>query len=305
MNRLLRYLAQPQPHPAILKRWHTIAIPSAIVFFILGIFQPFGIEVIIRGNLAALAGYVCITILGVSVVACIFPLLFKRFYSENWTVGKNLLNSFLIILFISLGNWFYHLFALTYSPFGLHHAFPLFLFYFIVTSLVSIVPFTVITFLQHNHSLAQRLLEIQELNQKLSAKTIPPQTVYSSRQITLAGNTKDSVALHPEQLIYLEACGNYVKINYAEEGAPRQKLLRATIKQMEDELAAVSFIVRSHRAFLVNIRQIASVKGNAQGYKVCFTCPVNEAPVSRGYARELLGRLYSDADKDSLRGSGR
>ncbi|MDR0748851.1 MAG: LytTR family transcriptional regulator [Tannerellaceae bacterium] len=290
MNRLLRYLNRPLPHPAILNRWRIVVIPSLIVLFILGIFQPFGIGKMITGSLAVLAGFVFVTVIGISIVAYIFPLLFKRFYSGNWTVGKNLLNSILIVFTISLGNTCYHCW-LTWNDSSYHwkNVSVLFLFYLAITFLVSIVPFAIIAFLQHNHSLSRRLQEVQELNKKLAEKTPSLQTVYTSEPIILSGHTKDSIELHPEQLIYLEAYGNYVKVNYAESRQVKQKLLRTTIKQMEDELAPIPFIIRCHRAFLVNIEQIASVKGNSQGYKVTFDYPIEEIPVSRAYAKKLTG----------------
>jgi hypothetical protein len=298
MNRLFQYLNQPRPHPVILKRWRIIVIPSLTVLFILGIFQPFGIGQMIKGGLAALAGFVLVTVIGVSMVACIFPLFFKRFYSENWTVGKNLLNGFLIVLIISLGNACYHCLLTRKSiPFSWENVSATFLFYLVITSLVSIVPFTIMAFLKHNRILSQRLQEVWELNKRLAERTPEPQTAYDSKPIILSGNTKDSVELHPEQFIYLEAYGNYVKINYAEGGLVKQKLLRTTIKQVENELAPVPFIIRCHRAFLVNVKHIASVKGNSQGYKVSFDYPAEEVPVSRACAKELRNSLCNAIPK--------
>ncbi|MDR1202051.1 MAG: LytTR family transcriptional regulator [Tannerellaceae bacterium] len=290
MNKLFQYLSRPQP--VILKRWHMVIIPSLIVLFILGIFQPFGIGVMIKSDLVVLAGFVLITVIGISIITCIFPLLFKRFYSENWTVGKALLNGFLIVLIISFGNTlYYYSFAHESSSFSWENTFDTFVSFLVITFLVSIVPFAIITFLQHNHVLSQHLQEAQELNKKLAEKTSSAQTVYNSNPIKLSGNTKDFIELHPEQFIYLEAYGNYVKVNYAEKGMVKQKLLRTTIKQMEDELASVSFIIRCHRAFLVNIKHIISVKGNSQGYKLSFDYPTEEIPVSRGYTKELQGSI--------------
>ncbi|MDR1160979.1 MAG: LytTR family transcriptional regulator [Tannerellaceae bacterium] len=292
MNKLFQYLCQPQPHPVVLKRWRIVVISSLIVLFVLGIFQPFGIEAMLKGGIVVLAGFVLITIIGVSIVVYLLPFCFKRFYAENWTVGKNLLNSFLIVLLISSGNTYYHcLLTRSNSQFSMGSVADTFLFYLVITFLVSIVPFIIIAFLQRNRSLSQHLQEAQALNKKLAGEIPPPQTVYNSAPITLSGNTKDSIRLHPEQFIYLEAYGNYVKVNYTEGGPVKQKLLRTTIKQMEDALASVPFIIRCHRAFLVNTQQIASVKGNSQGYKVSFTYPIEEIPVSRGYTKELQRSL--------------
>jgi DNA-binding LytR/AlgR family response regulator len=289
MNKLFQYLSRPQPHPVVLKRWSIVVISSLIVLFVLGIFQPFGIGAMLKRSFVVLAGFVLVTIIGVSIVVYLLPLFFKRFYSGSWTVGKNLLNGCLIVLIISSGNTYYHyLLTRNNSQFSVVSVLDMFLFYLVITFLVSIVPFIIIAFLQHNRSLSQHLQEAQDLNKKLAEEIPPLQTIYNSDPITLSGNTKDFIKLHPEQFIYLEAYGNYVKVNYVEGKSVKQKLLRTTIKQMEDALASVPFIIRCHRAYLVNIKHITSVKGNSQGYKVSFDYPTEDVPVSRGYTRDLI-----------------
>lgn len=288
MNRLFRYLKQP--HPAVSKRWHIVVVASLTVLFVLGIFQPFGIGQMIEANYLVLLGFVLVTVVCLCIIAYIFPLIFKRFYTGEWTVGKNMLNGLFIVLSISLGNTcYYYIVMHERVSFSWENAFFSFLFYFVVTLLVSLVPITIITFLQHNQMLKQHLEEAQELNRKLAAKVVVDQQSYTSEPIILSGNTKESIKLHPEQLIYLEAYGNYVKVNYIEGDAVKQKLLRATIKQIEDELASISYIIRCHRAFLVNIQHVSSVKGNSQGYRLLFAYPTEEVPVSRAYAKDVRG----------------
>ena len=109
--------------------------------------------------------------------------------------------------------------------------------------------------------------------------------------VLLAGSTKERLLLPPETLLYLEACGNYVKIFYEAEGKPKQKLLRATIKQMEDALQPYPFILRCHRAFLVNTGQVVRVRGNSQGYRLQFRQTEEEVPVSRAYTGRIRERF--------------
>lgn len=47
------------------------------------------------------------------------------------------------------------------------------------------------------------------------------------------------------------------------------------------------FIIRCHRAFLVNIRMVVKVDGNSQGYKLNLEGCEEEVPVSRAYAKEV------------------
>lgn len=290
MNRLFRYLNQP--YPVMSRRINYVVISSLVILFVLGIFQPFGISGIANGKGLMLLGYVLVSAVGSSLVAYIFPLLFKRFYTTNWTLGKNLLNFLFIILVISVGNT---LFTLLYIEkernLTASHVMDVSLAFLIITFLVGIVPVAIILFVQSNAALKQHLSEAQELNRKLSAKPAPAQPAYTSAPLTLAGSTKESIELHPEQLISLEACGNYVKVNYIDGDKLRQKALRATIKQIEDQLTPYPFLLRCHRAFIINTEQIASVKGNTQGYRLVVNHLTAEIPVSRGYAKSLRDRL--------------
>lgn len=47
------------------------------------------------------------------------------------------------------------------------------------------------------------------------------------------------------------------------------------------------FIIRCHRAFLVNIRMVVKVDGNSQGYKLNLEGCEEDVPVSRAYAKEV------------------
>lgn len=117
------------------------------------------------------------------------------------------------------------------------------------------------------------------LPKSFSAET----SLAATETVLLAGSTKDYLSLDPHALLYLEACGNYVKIYYEAEGKAKQRLLRATIKQMEGTLRPYRFILRCHRAFLVNTDRVIQVQGNSQGYRLLFRETAEEVPVSRAY----------------------
>lgn len=109
--------------------------------------------------------------------------------------------------------------------------------------------------------------------------------------VLLSGSTKDSLSLLPADLLYLEAFGNYVKIHYETSGQVRQKLLRATIKQMEEALATCPSILRCHRAFLVNLDQVVRLQGNAGGYHLFFRQTEEQVPVSRAYTAMVREKI--------------
>ena len=68
--------------------------------------------------------------------------------------------------------------------------------------------------------------------------------------------------------LYMESSGNYVDVCYREEGNMKHKLLRSTIKQMDEMMEKYGCFVRCHRAYIVNVNKIMNINGNAQGYRL-------------------------------------
>ena len=99
--------------------------------------------------------------------------------------------------------------------------------------------------------------------------------------ITLTGTTSESVTLQIADLLYVEAVGNYVKIYQLHDGQVRSDMLRATSKQMEEDLQAYPMIVRCHRAFLVNLHQVEQIVSKAGTMQLVIKHCDESLPVSR------------------------
>lgn len=305
MMRILRDYFQRPYRVKRLHPWHTGGVVTLLVLFVLGMFQPFGIADVEGGRKAIILGIsVLSSLCGVGAVLSLFPRLFPRYYAvENWTVGKNMLNQLAIVLIIGLCNGglqvLWSVWRLGYLP---ANAFATFWQLVLAVFIVSPIPLVVTAFMARNQQLQSYLQEVEEINRRLrlqseEQRSSSGEAVVSEKQlremsslpdsssetVLLTGSTKDSFSLDPRTLLYLEACGNYVKIYYEAEGKARQRLLRATIKQMEDTLQPYRFILRCHRAFLVNTDQVVRLEGNSQGYRLLFRQTEEEVPVSRAY----------------------
>lgn len=291
MNKIRAYLNQS--YPISRKPWIVVLISSALVFFLLGLFQPFGLSnfPFIR-KWSVIAGFAMVTAVSTGIVGYIFPLLFKRFYNpENWTNGKNILNCIFIILIIGLGNFLFDWFSTNRSP----EAFvPLLIAYMEITILIGIIPAVVVVVIVQNSGLKQNLVDARELNKRLlqSLQHSNQSASRGSDPILLSGNTRDEIEIHPEDLLYVEASGNYVHIYY-NNGSDiiKQKQLRATIGQIEKELEPFSYIMKCHRAFLVNTSYINNVEGNSQGFLLSLRLTKSLVPVSRTYTKNLRNIL--------------
>ena len=112
--------------------------------------------------------------------------------------------------------------------------------------------------------------------------------------VTLSGTTSETVALHIPDLLYIEAVGNYVKIYQLDEGHVRTDMLRATSKQMEDDLLAYPMIVRCHRAFLVNLQQVEKIVSKSGTMQLLIKHSNDALPVSRSnmsQVKEAIKRI--------------
>ena len=102
-----------------------------------------------------------------------------------------------------------------------------------------------------------------------------------SETVTLEGTTSENVSLRIPDLLYIEAVGNYVKVYHWQEGRVRTDMLRATMKQMEDDLQAYPTIVRCHRAFLVNLQQVEKIISKSGNMLLLIKSDNGSIPVSR------------------------
>lgn len=297
------------------------------VFQPFGIGKLQGIDKIISLGLSGLGSFCGVAIL-VILFPRLFP---RYYAPARWTVGKHVLNQLAILLMIGLCTWAFQLgwFVVRegYMP---AYWFELLGKLVIAVGMVSPIPLAMTEVMLRNQHLQTYMQEVEEMNRRLtasregtdmspvpadSAGTSPafvsnhdPSSVSLEKKssddplpvdgtfpaatpVLLSGSTKDSLSLFPADLLYLEAFGNYVKIHYETSGQVRQKLLRATIKQMEEALATCPSILRCHRAFLVNLDQVVRLQGNAAGYHLFFRQTEEQVPVSRAYTATVREKI--------------
>ena len=114
--------------------------------------------------------------------------------------------------------------------------------------------------LEETRLLNEQLKEIQsKTTSEKPLQQASASTACQPQELTLTGTTNESVMLQISHLLYIEAVGNYVKVNYLRNDQVHTDMLRATMKQMEETLQGFPMIVRCHRAFLVNLGQVEQI----------------------------------------------
>ena len=124
-------------------------------------------------------------------------------------------------------------------------------------------------------SLAADTAVVSDEAQQSSAPSQP------ANEITLSGSTSESVTLSIQNLLYVEAVGNYVKVFQWHDGRQQVDMLRTTSKQVEETLAAYPMIVRCHRAFIVNLCQVDEIISKGGAMQLVIKHCNDALPVSR------------------------
>ena len=277
-----------EPYPSLVSPWKVVVVPAAIIFLVLYLLQPFGIAWIESGKLWVTLGAACISAGVSSVFVWVLPWMFPRYYEERaWTLGKEVSGTLALLLCVTVCVWLYVAWLCGVMP-GVR------LFFTVLLWVLILGAFPTVLFAMWNRNirLARNLREGTELNLRLSQKPEAEETPPAT--LVFSGGTKETLEMDARSFLYAESEGNYVRLHYLShnDNRPVSKLLRLTMKQAEASVASAPFIVRCHRAFLVNLHQVAKVDGNSQGYRLRLEGCAEEVPVSRGYAKEIKERLF-------------
>jgi len=101
----------------------------------------------------------------------------------------------------------------------------------------------------------------------------------------------DDFYLNTDHFIYAKSEGNYVTFYIREGHAVQKKLKRISISDLETQLSGIPSVIRTHRSYLVNLRHIHRISGNAQGYKLELNGVDEAVAVSRKMIPHFEARM--------------
>ena len=241
-------------------------ISTAFIILAIAIFKPFGLDAERWQTFLHLLGLFVLGLFSCFITEVILQFIvhLPRSYERgiNYIISRNLrfqlINTLLVALLICLYRHFVMSSLVESNRLSLSN-------YIETLAIIAFLSFAIGLYWRfkfRNKYLAMELEELRQLNKELKEMQEP-----RLQELTLTGTTNESVTLQISHLLYIEAVGNYVKVNHLHDGQVRSDMLRTTMKQMEETLQDYPMIVRCHRAFLVNlgqVEQIVSHSGSTQ-----------------------------------------
>jgi len=275
---MLRILIQKYPAPKpVLKSLIIAVLTGVFIALFLLYFEPFNFHLNTDGNkVFHMFFFGCITTFILLFFLYVFPLLLPNLFSDkNWKVGHQMVFYLLLLLVIAIFISIYSNY-INSIPFGWDS-------YWLIVSrtfVVGILPIVFITFFDYylkvksNLNLAKNILK----NKKELLKDSKEATHQISTDLK-----NETFSFSEHDFNYAIADGNYTDINSLDENTLKKVTYRVTLSSLETQLKEASTIVRCHRSYMVNLKKVKNISGNAQGLRLELINQSEIIPVSRKY----------------------
>jgi len=204
-----------------------------------------------------------------------------RYFSDpaDWTIRKEILS--ILISLLGVGITVYFSGFILEPPaerWNLHTFFNS----LITAFLIGIVPFLFFTLINYRYLFVTDIIKFYNPGINSFSPEKPEELVRIGSQLK-----KEELEFYPSQFIYAESDGNYIVFHLNIDNQIKKRIIRNSISNIEQQVSAIPFIFRSHRAFIVNVKKVISQKGNTIGYKLKLSGIDTEIPVSRQKARDF------------------
>jgi len=273
-NPIYRWLNRKYPQNFIIK--HAVVGSVVCLVFCLGfllIYRPLGTHesrILSYGSTMAIYCF----ILAVSVLVMIRILRSIKYFSdtEEWTILKECLSILFIV--VGMGVFIYFVGFLVEEP---SQRWNLATFFDSCKSafLIGIIPFLFFTLMNSQYFYSYNVRSENNRNAEPEAEQ-PAKIIQIDSKLK-----KENLNFYPDQFLYATSEGNYVVFYLYRDNKVQKEIIRNSISNIEEQLSQFPFVIRTHRAFIVNIQKVYLKKGNALGYQLKLSNIETEIPVSR------------------------
>jgi hypothetical protein len=254
-------------------------------FLFLALYKPLNVRAARSFSVEFTMAAYCL-LMAISIAGSVRLLKMLSYFSrpEEWTILKELL-SILIILTV-MGITVYFAGFLIESPGPPRWNINTFVNSLAMTYLIGIIPFGFFTLINYRYIFSTEFIEYyNQLNEK-SGDDNSTSLIRIESQLK-----KEDLSFYPDQFVYAESDGNYVSFCLDIEGHIQRKLVRNSISNIEKQLSIIPCVIRTHRAFLVNITRLQSKKGSTLGYRLTLAGADKEIPVSRNNVHDFDNKI--------------
>ncbi|MCF8368575.1 MAG: LytTR family transcriptional regulator DNA-binding domain-containing protein [Bacteroidales bacterium] len=280
---MLKSLNKPYPfYDDLIYNLKVIFGISLGVFLFFLFFQPIELRSFEFNNrLLIITGFGGISLIILGFWLIIIPSIFTRiFLSGNWKIYKDLTLNLIIWAMLAVAFHFYARYVgLVSITFDVSFR----------IILLSLIPVAILIVIHQFNYLKKHVQQLIDLTRQAG---IPLKNEGQDRNITFqSDNKKENFNLKLSDLVFIKSANNYIEIFFQDKNQLQKKLIRATLKDTEDQLAKFRNIVRCHRTTLINTIHILKFGGQPGSLILKLKNFEEEVLVSRQYLEKVKEAL--------------
>lgn len=253
-----------------------ISLISLGVFLYVLFFHPFDYQLQnFNDRLIFLLGLALITFLILVIFRIFLPRsLTQRIRSESLKISNEVGLILLIWFFISAANISY-LFFVGRIEISLSEG--------VEIALFSSFPSIILKIADVNQTLRRQLRIFVRRNINLEKELEVARHKEPVKVVFKGEGGSETLELQIDHVIMVKSADNYVDIYYKDGDEISHKLIRNTLKNVQQQLAGYQDFLRCHRSYLVNASFILNMTNSYKGHRLIMLDMDEELPVSRQY----------------------
>ena len=282
MAKQIDFYKKPYPfNDDLTQNTKLIFLISLILLVLVFLFQPFDLSSLERKDQYLLVGgIIIVNFVGLSVNLLLIPaFLSQKNIFRNWTVMKEIWWNIWILFTLAASYFIYFRISGSFS----------FSFYILLKILIiSAIPISILIPYNRNRLLHNYLKSALELNTYLEEKANPsPKIVHLKSDYE-----KDDLSVDVNNLLYIQSANNYIEVFWIQDDQVISQMIRCTLTYAENAFSEYPFIIKCHRAYLVNINFVKRVEGRSQGYTLYVGDDKHTVNVSRSFIPQFKEKFY-------------
>lgn len=262
-----------------------LSIGFGVFIFVL-FFQPFPLEKFDFNNLLIfVSGLGAIVFIAMFLVRIAYPVIIANTLpGRNEMVMPSFISGFVILAISSVGFAFYlrYVGSVTMSFYVMFKVMAICLVPPIITRVYDLMKE-----LKHkNEALTSEIRFMETRTTKSDGNSLNNTIEFVSEN-----TASDNFSLNVSAVVLVKSADNYVEIIYKEDDVFKKKLLRNTLRNIEQLLSKYTTFVRCHRTYIVNMLYVDKMDKNFSNNLLVIKGFDEQIPVSRQYLLQLKASL--------------
>jgi hypothetical protein len=256
-------------------------ILSFAVFLFILFFQPFPLGLLDYNNrLLYVTGFGVMYFIYAWLILVLLPKFFPKWLQINECEVNPPVFTYFVLLVLTILSFTFYIRYVGKTPVSIYIVFKIFL--------VCLLPLIILKILYKNKSMETIISVLKEQNRSNILKLSEYEKPAEEEEFEIVSENKsDRLSLKFRDIVFVKSADNYIEVYYLENNTVEKKMVRNTLKNIENQLFNHPGLIKCHRTRIVNINYIDKIVRDFNGYCLKMSCFDEKLPVSRQFLTQV------------------